>query len=316
MRKGITRRRFVTTTAAAGASVTLSGGLLDRLVTPAAAAESSAAGLAAVTGPDGFANTLAAVEAVGGIARFVPEGSRVFVNANTAFRHPGSIVSPDVLLAVLDLCAEAGAAEVCLVKKIPDGYWQRSARAADHQRLIDGALISERETEVVEIPGGIALKEAHVDRRLLSADVVLNVAIAKHHQGCDYSGALKNAMGPCAHRPTCRFFHVGANPGTDEWYPNPRHMAQCIADVQLVRRPDLCILDAGEVLTSNGPAGPGELTAPKVVAASTDPVAIDAYGVRFLGLDPAAVPMIGMAAAHGIGRADLASVDVLTADVA
>jgi uncharacterized protein (DUF362 family) len=311
VKDSITRRRFIARTAAAGASVTLGGGLFGGLVPPLGANEGRAVGLAAATGPDGFANTLAAVEAVGGMARFVPKGARVLVNANTAFKHRGSIVSPDVLLAVLDLCAEAGAAEVRLVKKVPENYWARSERAAAHQHIIDGAAVSEREFEVVPIPAGVALREAHVDRRLLAADVVLNVAIAKHHRGCDYSGALKNAMGPCAHRPTCRFFHVGANPGTNEWYPNPRHLAQCIADVQLVRRPDLCVLDAGEVLTSNGPAGPGELADRQVVVASADPVAIDAYGVRFLGLEPAAVPMIGMAAAHGVGSDDLVGVGVL-----
>ena len=42
----------------------------------------------------------AAVEAVGGIARFVPSGSTVLINANTAFKHRGSIVEPDVLLAI------------------------------------------------------------------------------------------------------------------------------------------------------------------------------------------------------------------------
>lgn len=311
MRHGITRRRFITGTAAAGAAVTVGGGLFGGLASPLVAGEAKGVGLAAVTGADGFANALAAVEALGGMGRFVPKGSRVLVNANTAFKHRGSIVSPEVLLATLDLCAEAGAAEVWLVKGVPDGYWGRTERAADHQRLIDGARVSERELEVVRIAAGVALKEAHVDRRLLSADVVLNVTIAKHHKGCDFTGALKNAMGACPHDPTCRFFHVGANPDSTDWYPNLEHMSQCIADLNLVRRPDLCILDAGVILTSNGPSGPGELASPKAVVASADPVAVDAYGTRYLGLEPAAVPMIGKAEKHGLGRADLDAVGVL-----
>ena len=31
------------------------------------------------------------------------------------------------------------------------------------------------------------------------------------------------------------------------------HLSQCIADLNLVRQPDLCISDATEFLTGNGP---------------------------------------------------------------
>ena len=119
-------------------------------------------------------------------------------------------------------------------------------------------------------------------------------------------------MGVSPHNPTCRFFHVGANPDPEskDWYPDLGHLSQCIADLNTVRRPDLCILDAGEILTSNGPFGPGELATPRSVVASADPVAADAFSVRYLGLEPAAVPMIGMAAKHGLGSDDLSTVAI------
>ena len=88
------------------------------------------------------------------------------------------------------------------------------------------------------------------------------------------------------------------------------HLSQCVADLNLVRKPDLCILDAGEILTTNGPFGPGKLVTPQAVVASADMVAIDAYCVRYLGLDPKDIAMIAKAEKHGIGSADLAKIGV------
>ena len=310
MKDGITRRRFIKGSAALGATATIGGSLIGSFADTAMAAGSAEAGLAAVTGPDGFLNTMSAVEALGGISRFVPAGSTVIINANTAFKHRGSIVEPNVLLATLELCAEAGAKQMWLIKGTQDDYWKRCDRAASKTALIDRATVSERAFDVLKIDKGISLKEAHVDRHLMSADVYINLTIAKHHKGCEYTGALKNTMGACPHDPTCRFFHVGSNPDSDDWYPDIDHLSQCIADLNTIRRPDLNILDAGEILITNGPFGPGKLAEPKAVVASADMVAIDAYGARFLDLDPATIPKIAKAEKHGLGTADLESVGI------
>jgi uncharacterized protein (DUF362 family) len=312
MSDGVTRRQFIRNGTAAGASVAFGGSLLGGFASPTLAGDTAGPGLAAVTGPDGFANALAAVEAMGGIARYVSKGASVIINANTAFKHRGSIVSADVLLATLKLCADAGAGEVRLVKPVKQGYWERCERAAAHQALIDNAVISEREFEVVKVEGGLALEEAHVDRHLRTSDVYLNVTIAKQHRGCRFTGTLKNTMGLCPHEPTCRFFHVGANPDpdSDDWYPNLDHLSQCVADLNLVRQPDLCIVDAGEILTTNGPFGPGKLATPGAVIATADMVAADAFCVRYVGLKPGDVGMIGRAEKHGLGTTDLDAVGV------
>lgn len=308
MKDGITRRRFITGSAAVGASMTVGGSVLGGLAAEVAAEKTTGAGLIAVTGPDGFENTITAVDGIGGMSRFVAKGASVVINANTAFKHRGSIVDPNVLLATLKLLADAGAGEVWLVKPVKDDYWKRCDRAAGLRDVIAAAEVSERKFTIVEIAEGVALKEAHVDRRLLSADVYLDVAIAKNHQGCGFTGALKNTMGACPHDPTCRFFHVGSNPDSDDWYPDVGHLSQCIADLNLVRQPDLCILDAGEILTTNGPFGPGSLATPHAVVAGMDMVAVDAFGVRYLGLEPDDVEMIGRAQRHGLGSSDLAGV--------
>ena len=154
----------------------------------------------------------------------------------------------------------------------------------------------------------LALKEAEIVRDLFEVDVFINISIAKHHDGTEFSCILKNMMGALPHS-TCRYFHMGS--GTPGWYGDLDHMDQCIADINLVRRPDLCIADATRFLTTNGPFGPGKLKREDTVVAGRDPVLTDAYCCRFLGLKPDELGMVQRAAMHGIGSADVASARVV-----
>jgi uncharacterized protein (DUF362 family) len=114
-------------------------------------------------------------------------------------------------------------------------------------------------------------------------------------------------MGGC-HRSTNKFFHEGS--GAKGEYEDVTFLSQCIADVNLVRRPDLNVVDGTEFLLTNGPAGPGELKRANKVIAGANPVSVDAYGCTLLGLTAAKVAMIGMATAHGLGEPDLAKLAV------
>ena len=301
-----TRRWFLRTSTAAGVSVGLGAPLLSELLSPSPAFAADHPDLAAMTGSDPFANTVAAVDRIGGMSRFVKRDSRVVVNANTSFNLPGSNVEPVVVLATLKMCLDAGASEVWLAKGGKPEYWGRTPRSAEFAGVLDTTKVSEREFTVVEIPGAVALKEAHVDTHVLEADVYLNVSVVKNHAGTNFTGALKNAMGPCPHEPTNSFCHFGsAPPERDKFYANVGHLSQSIADLNLIRKPDLCIVDATRFLVTKGPAGPGELRTSDTVVAGTDPGAIDAYSTRFLDLKPEDVKMIGMAQRLGVGTADL-----------
>jgi uncharacterized protein (DUF362 family) len=255
--------------------------------------------IVAVTGNDYQASTLAAVGALGGIQAFVPRGATVGLLVNSPFKNVGASVHPDVTLAVIQLCRQAGCREIRYLKDPHDGYWQRSARFADFEAQIRALNHVDGDHHKVAIPGGLAVQSVKVVRGLADCDVFINLAIVKHHKGVQYTGLLKNMMGLCPFS-TNSYFHWGTlNLG---WYADLEHLTQCIADLNLVRRPDLCILDATEFITANGPWGPGPLKTPRTVIAGTDPVAMDAHGCSLLGLHPDEVLMIPKAAAHGLGR--------------
>ncbi|MEW5725371.1 MAG: DUF362 domain-containing protein, partial [Thermodesulfobacteriota bacterium] len=120
--------------------------------------------------------------------------------------------------------------------------------------------------------------------------------------------ALKNMMGLSTYDPTLRYFHFGAGGG--DWYDNLDHLSQCIADINLVRQPDLIVADATEFLASGGPGGPGRVKKAGQVLASVDPVCVDAYGARLLGYDVRDLPMLAKAEGHGLGQMDLDRVNV------
>ncbi len=313
MKKKLTRRSFLVKGGTLGAAMYLGGhvtaDLFTRATTPANAGD--VCDLSVVKGIDPVACTVKAVEQLGGMQTFVGKGARVLINVNNATKHRGSNVDPAVALAIVRMCREAGAKDICLAKSGPDRYWDPLPDTDEIKQLIEGIRVSKREFDVVPIEKGVALKEAHVDRELLAADVFINVPLVKDHTGTNFTGALKNFMGVCPHDPTNRFCHMGSKPDAEGFYEDLDHLSQCIADMNLVRPPDLTVLDSFEFLTSNGPFGPGELGHGGGIVAGTDPVAIDTYSAQFLGLNPAAITMIGRAQELGLGSMDLDGMNVV-----
>jgi uncharacterized protein (DUF362 family) len=176
---------------------------------------------------------------------------------------------------------------------------------------IAGFRYSEEMKEVA-IDKGKSLKKADISEVLLTCDTYINVPIIKDHEGTRFTCSMKNIMGACSSS-TCRFFHYGGKlPIFSGAYSNVELLAQCIADVHLVRRPDLCVVDATEILTTNGPSGPGDLSKPREVIAATNCVAADMYAVRHLGLNPEELPLFQFAHEHGLGPSSLNEVHIRT----
>lgn len=308
----IPRREFLRRSACFGALALTGASALPRLASAAGAEETAA--LAIVEGADYFNDTVKAVELLGGMKRFVARGASVglLINAPGWWTKPGSFTSPEVSLAAVKLCADAGAREIVPIINSASGYWKRTPRSNDYARELALIKANPGNWMEVEIPKGRSLKKAEVNKVLLDCDVFINLPISKNHEGTGFSGCLKNMMGACSSS-TNRFFHKGS--GSGGGYADVAFLSQCIADVNLVRKPDLCICDSTEFLLTNGPAGPGELRQARKVVAGTDGVAVDAYCSTLLGLRPAQVLMIVMAFKHGIGQIDWTKLAVKTATV-
>lgn len=302
-----TRRSFIKKTSTLGVATLAGSYLLPDLLLAAA---EPGLDIASITGKDFYKNTVEAVKMLGGMKKFVAEGARVAILPNAVGKYPATSVNPKVMLAVIEMCFEAGAAEVRLIKGVAENFWEGKEISKTQMAAFKRCIISERECDVLPIEKGVALKEAHICKDLMNADVFINLGLMKHHQGTKFTGMLKNLMGACPHDPTNKFFHFGSNPNAKGFYDDPAFLSQCVADLNLLKKPDLCIADSTEFITSNGPFGPGDIEIADTVTAGLNPVSVDAFCSSFLELNVNDVAMIGMSAKHGLGELDLEKLNI------
>ena len=292
------RRAFMKAGLAIGAVGVVESTGIGRALAAAAARPD----IVAVKGADAFASTIKALEALGGMKRFGTQGHRVglLINAPPHWKIEGSHTRMEVALAVAKMCLDAGAKELVTLPVLAPKFWTGSPLCETHAKVIKSIRQCSGKTVETKIPKGVLLKSGKVRPELLDVDVLVNLPIAKHHVGTMFSGNLKNMMGGLDHE-TNAFFHNGSG---KTGYEDVDFLSQCIAELNTLRRQDLCVVDGTVVLGSNGPAGPGDLLKPQKVVAGTDPVAVDAYCVTLHSRKPKEVVMFAKAAAAGVGRAD------------
>lgn len=265
--------------------------------------------VAVATGADYSKDAVKAVEMLGGMGRFVKKGANVAILANSQGRHPGTSTCPEVLKAVIKMCKDAGAAKVNCVSWLNPKNWNDSGLAKAIEEAGAGLILVPRTPESFEkvvIPKGKALQETSVIKEFLHCDVFIDVPITKDHAGMKFTGTLKNLMG--LNDPNSnRNFHK------DNWETDPSalgHLNQCIADLNTALTPTLCVVDATEFVTTNGPFGPGEILKAQKVVAGVDRVAIDSYCATIWGLKGEDIGTIRLAYEHGLGEIDLAKVRI------
>jgi uncharacterized protein (DUF362 family) len=292
------RRSFLKTTVAAS------------LFAPTLAREALAAQerplVAVAEGKDYAAITRKAVNAVGGMRRFVKAGDVVVVKPNMGWDRSTAQAAnthPLVMRALVEECLAAGAKKV----KVFD-YTCNDPRRCYVNSGIEGALKGMKNVECKQIEperfrkvalNGRFLKEWELYDEVLSANVFINVPIAKHHGLSKLTLGLKNIMGV-----------MGGNRGYIH-----RSLDVALADVNAHIRSHLTVIDATRILTAHGPQG-GSMADVKVlnkVIASTDIVAADAFATTLFGLKPADIPIIVTAHKRGLGEMDLGRIRVVRA---
>ncbi|HOK54789.1 MAG TPA: DUF362 domain-containing protein [Armatimonadota bacterium] len=270
--------------------------------------ESSAGRRPKTTGPgklavgsekDAGKSVRAAVAALGGMSAFVKKGDFVVIKPNAAWgREPdmAATTHPDVLLAVSELCKEAGAGDILVIDHLIDQPSEMVLALTGLKKTADKAgvrIVAAQNQSMyrkIDIPDGKLLKSDEVLKDVLKADVFINLPKAKTHGETKLTLGLKNLMGVMWNR--------------QAWHSNGLH--QSIADFATAVRPDLTILDATRILLTNGPKGPGETKDVGQVIAGTDLVAVDAYGATLFGMKPEDIEHIRLAHEAKLGEIDFA----------
>lgn len=235
-----------------------------------------------------------AIEALGGISRFIARGDIVAIKPNMAWdRTPeqAANTNPEVVAEMVRLCYEAGASRVLIgdvCTNEPQRVYQRSGIAAAARA--EGAEIvlpERRRFRQVDIRGEV-LGAWPVFDLVLRADKIINIPIAKHHN------------------------LTGATLGIKNWYGvlgGQRHrlhqrIHESLADLADFIRPTLTVIDAWRVLVRNGPTGGNvaDVELRRTLIAGTDPVALDAWAAKaYWDLDERRMPYLRLAAQRGLG---------------
>jgi uncharacterized protein (DUF362 family) len=248
------------------------------------------------------------VQALGGMKKFVNPGEVVVVKPNMAWnRTPelGANAHPVVVRKVVELCLEAGAKQVKVLDHTCDdaraAYANSGIKAAvegikDPRAVVE--YVDERRFVELPVEKAKALKKWYFYKDILEADRFINIPVAKSHSESRLTMCLKNMMGAIGG--WRGRIHVGLH--------------QNIADMNLILRPDLHVLDATRIMTKNGPKGgrPEDVEVRNLVAAGTDPVALDAFGTTLFGLKPADIGYIVKAFEAGRGEMDLNKIKFLS----
>jgi uncharacterized protein (DUF362 family) len=261
---------------------------------PGQQAEAALPELAVVTGPIPSRTVAAAISALGGIKRFVGPGHVVVVKPNIGWdRSPeqAADTNPEVVAAIVTLCLEAGARRVkvfdhpvndphrCYARS---GIAEAAKRAGAEVSYVDPAKFKE-----MKIPGE-ALKSWPLYTEAIEADRLINVPIAKQHGLSKLTMGLKNWMGVIGGRRS--LIH--------------QQIDTALADLAMVFKPHLVILDATRILLRNGPQGgsPADVRATNTIIAGVDQVAVDSYGATLFGLKGRDLGYLRKASERGLGQ--------------
>jgi len=246
-------------------------------------------------GPSPKANVRAVLQRMGGMKLLVKPSDTVLVKPNIGWdRRPKNAANtqPEVVAELVRACRDAGARKVivcdCPVSKARKSFKRSGILAAAHEA--GAKVIMPEQSRYLTVKISDRLGTWEVLEPFFEATKIINVPVAKHHALIGFSGGMKNWFGI-----TTKLRMILHN-----------DLQRSIAELGALMRPTLTVLDASLVLMRNGPQG-GSLADVKqvnTVAASVDPVAIDAWAVTQLGGEKKLPEYLGLAQGMGLGRTD------------
>ncbi len=246
--------------------------------------------------------TKAAIEAMGGMKKFVSRGDIVVIKPNMAWdRTPeqAANTNPEVVAEVVKMCYEAGAKKVKVFDRTVNDprrcYVQSGIADAARAAGAEVSYVDERKFKEMNVKGE-AMKSWPLYTDIFETDKVINIPVAKHHSLAKLTMSMKNWMGVMGG--SRRQIH--------------QRLDESLVDLSMFIKPTLTILDAVRILTANGPQG-GNLADVKkldTVIVGVDQVAIDSFGATLFGMKGSDLGYVKIADKRGIGTMDISKLKI------
>ncbi|MGD2086369.1 MAG: DUF362 domain-containing protein [Candidatus Aminicenantes bacterium] len=291
------RRDFIKRSTLLTSSVFLPGVLFS--------AESSGNSLVVkVEGDSPYAITKKAVEALGGIGKFISKQDIVMVKPNIGWNRSveqAACTNPEVVKAIIEMVLNAGAKKVIVMDhtchKPEDTYKRSGIEQAAKQAGAEVRYVDDNRLIVNDFKGSRVTRwPAYKD--FLDVDKFINVPILKHHGSAGLTIGMKNLYGI-----------LGGNRGKLH-----RNMGMSIADLAHGFKTHLTIVDAYRILMRNGPVGGriSDVELKKTVIASANILEADVVAANLFGMDPMKIGFVQAAVEKNMGHTDFNKINLKT----
>jgi uncharacterized protein (DUF362 family) len=248
-----------------------------------------------------------AIELLGGMERFIKPGDTVVIKPNVAFASPpmlGATTHPDLITELVKLCYGSKAKKVIVADNpINDpascfaisGIGKAAESAGAEVVLPKNYLFKN-----TLLAGGKLIKDWPIFfGPFEKANKLIGIAPLKNHHRSGASMTMKNWYGLLGGQRS--IFHQDIN--------------TIIAELAMLVKPTLVILDGTEVMLTNGPTGGSisDLKRKNTLIAGCDMVAADSFGCGLLDMKISDLPYLAKAAAVGAGTTDFQSLKPISA---
>ena len=258
--------------------------------------------MSVIEGPDRVETVNKAIRALGGIQRFVKPGETVAIKPNVAFASPpflSATANPQLVAEVVRLCLVEGKAKSVIVTDNPindpascftlSGIGKAAGDAGAKVILPKDYLFEPTTLEGARLIVNWPVFFGPFEK----VDKIIGISPIKDHARSGASMTMKNWYGLLGGRRN--IFHQNIN--------------TIIAELAMMVKPTLVILDGTEVMMTNGPTGgsTSDLKRANTMIAGCDMVAADSYGCGLLDLKVSDLPYLAKAEAAGAGTTDYKS---------
>jgi uncharacterized protein (DUF362 family) len=245
-----------------------------------------------------------AIALAGGLG-FVRPGETVLLKpaVNSGSPYPAT-TDPETIWIVAEMVKEAGgepfvADRTMFLRSTEKAFEETGIRDAAEQARIPCRCLDDEDSVAIPHPlaehwSGNAIR---IYSPVVGADHIINLCTPRTHALGDFTMSMKNNVGVVNNSSRLRM-HL------------PWGLKERLAEINLVVRPSLIVMDGREGFTDGGPDS-GDLAYPGFIAAGSDPVAIDAVGLAQLRREGAnqeigegsvwALPMMKRAVEIGLG---------------
>ena len=176
------RRDFLKTSVVAGVALSLNFEGLQAALSSNTVAVEQAPDLVAVMGGEPAVMLDKALEALGGIGKYIKKGQKVVIKPNIGWDRTPELAgntNPELIKALVKKCFEAGAEKVTVFDHTCDN-WQKCYETSGIAAAVKeaGGIImpgnDEKYFKEVDIPDGVTLKKAKIHESLIEADAWIN----------------------------------------------------------------------------------------------------------------------------------------------